>query len=281
MGICTVVGMVTVAGTVIMPGWVVFAAMGCAAWSAAAVTGWAGASGRISTQTSATTLTISNRASATTHTGKRRRGAATFTSNSAGVLWRWRSVSDFLSASRMKDISAPGRAVQEWCGSVVERGVESHLRLHSRDAIDREPVLALEVFHQRDQRRVEAIAAGLFSRQSVHAMQAVAQPLHARVTRSQRQRLRAAAAWTPQQYVVAKPAAGQVADADLALRATQIDLRVFVIQAGQHQLMRLAAGVDDVEHRRAIEQAQLRERAALGQALESGTQRLGAGIFIT
>ena len=55
----------------------------------------------------------------------------------------------------------PAAVVQEGRGRVVERGVERHLGLHAGDAIDREPILALEILDQRDQRGVEAIVAGL------------------------------------------------------------------------------------------------------------------------
>ena len=102
--------------------------------------------------------------------------------------------------------------------------------------------------------------------------------LHARVARAERERLRAAGGRPPQQHVVAEPAARQVADADLALRAAEVHLRVFVVEPGEHELVRAARGIDDVEHRGPIEQAQLRERAALRQALESRLQRLAAGI---
>ena len=44
---------------------------------------------------------------ASAHNGRRVRGGATFTSNSAGPFWRWRSLSDFFSASRMNDIGHP------------------------------------------------------------------------------------------------------------------------------------------------------------------------------
>ena len=58
----------------------------------------------------------------------------------------------------------PLACVQERCGGIVERGVERHLGLHARDAIHREPVLALEILDQRHQRGVEAIVAGLLRR---------------------------------------------------------------------------------------------------------------------
>ena len=129
-----------------------------------------------------------------------------------------------------------------------------------------------------DELGVEAIVRHLLGRQAVDAAQAVAQPAHARVARAQRQRLRAAGGRPPQQHVVAEPAARQIADADLALRAAQVHLRVFVVEAGEHDLVRAAGGVDDVEHRGAVEQPQLRQRAALRQAFEPGLQRLAAGI---
>jgi len=52
-------------------------------------------------------FTNSNSAIAMAHSGKRVRGGATRTSNSAGPLCRWRSLSDFFSASRMNDIDSP------------------------------------------------------------------------------------------------------------------------------------------------------------------------------
>ena len=63
-----------------------------------------------------------------------------------------------------------------------------------------------------------------------------------------------------------------------ALRAAEVDLRVFVVESGEHELVRAPVGVDDVEHRRPVEQPQLRQRAALRQAFEPGLQRLAAGI---
>jgi hypothetical protein len=52
-------------------------------------------------------LTTSNATIAIAHTGNRDFGGATLTSNSAGPDCRWRSLSDFFSASRMNDIVQP------------------------------------------------------------------------------------------------------------------------------------------------------------------------------
>jgi hypothetical protein len=49
-------------------------------------------------------LTTSNATIAIAHIGNRDFGGATLTSNSAGPDCRWRSLSDFFSASRMNDI---------------------------------------------------------------------------------------------------------------------------------------------------------------------------------
>jgi hypothetical protein len=109
--------------------------------------------------------------------------------------------------------------------------------------------------------------------------QAVAQPLHARAARAQRQWRGAAARRSPQQHVVAEPAAREVADADFALRAAEVDLRMLGIEACEHQLVGESLVVDDVQHRRPVEQPQLRERAALRQAFQPGAQRLRARIL--
>src|SRR4051812_30210959 len=129
---------------------------------ATAAAGGAASCRRNSTQPRASTLTPNNTPSAAAHPGNRRRGAATFTSNSAGDAWRWRSLSDFFRASRMKDMSAPGLVAQERRGRIVECRVERHLGLHAGDAIHGEAIPALEIFNQRDERRVVAIARGLF-----------------------------------------------------------------------------------------------------------------------
>ena len=50
------------------------------------------------------TLIPSSTAITTAHTGNVRRGGATLTSKSDGPLCRWRSLSDFFSASRMNDM---------------------------------------------------------------------------------------------------------------------------------------------------------------------------------
>ena len=62
---------------------------------------------RSSNQPTMTMLMTSSATMATAHTGKRAFGGATLTSNRAGPVCRWRSVSDFLSASRMNDIVQP------------------------------------------------------------------------------------------------------------------------------------------------------------------------------
>ena len=87
---------------------------------------------------------------ATAHTGNRAFGGATLTSNRAGPVCRWRSLSDFFSASRMNDISSTAVGV----GKVEERRVrrcygagEHDLRLHARDPIHRKTVLALKIAH--------------------------------------------------------------------------------------------------------------------------------------
>src|SRR5262245_39817059 len=125
-----------------------------AAVAGAAATGPAGdwAGGRSSTQARATMITPNNTGMPTAPSGKRRRGAATLTSNNGGDAWRCRSFSDFFSASRMNDMSGPRRVAEEGGGGVVERRVQRHLGLHAGDAVDREPVLALEILDQRDQR---------------------------------------------------------------------------------------------------------------------------------
>src|SRR5262245_64180551 len=112
-------------------------------------------------------FTPSSAARPAAHSGNLRRGAATLTSNSAGDDWRWRSFSDFLSASRMKDMSATG--AQEGRVGFVQRRVQRHLGLHAGDAVDGEPVLALEILDQGDQRGVEAVIGRNFGRQAVHA----------------------------------------------------------------------------------------------------------------
>src|SRR5690348_6356800 len=143
---------VTVAGTVTSPLGPRVAAAGAGA--AAAAGGGDEAIGsapgrRNRSQASTATLTSSSKPSPRAQTGRRRRGAATFTSNSAGADWRWRSVSDFFRASRMKDMSATVRArgarAQEGRVGIVERGVQCHLRLHAGDAVHRQPAAPLEL----------------------------------------------------------------------------------------------------------------------------------------
>ena len=51
-----------------------------------------------------------------------------------------------------------------------------------------------------------------------------------------------------------------------------------VVETDEHELVRLARRIDDVEDRRAIEQTKLRQRTALRQALEPRLLRLAAGI---
>src|SRR5688572_13228123 len=159
----------------------------CAAGGGVAAAVCSGASGlRISTQASAIMFTPNNTASPTAQTGNRRRGAATLTSNRAGEACRWRSVSDFFRASRMKDMSATalqggGGFVQERRGGVVERSIQRHLGLHAGDAVDRQAVAALELLDQRHQRSIEAVVGGVLGGQAVDTPQAVAQPLHAGV----------------------------------------------------------------------------------------------------
>ena len=141
----------------------------------------------------------------------------------------------------MKDMSAPAAASQEWCGGVVERGVERDLGLHAGDAVDSEPVLALEIFDQRGQRRIEAIVR--WCRRPADRSR-VAGCRAASFTRASRAPSASGcdppAAGSPQQDVVAEPAARQIAYADLALRAAEVDLRVLVIETGEHQLVRAA-----------------------------------------
>src|SRR5688572_4942749 len=226
-GTFTVVGKVTIAGTLTMPG----GAAAVLTFVACAAGGSPDAPERMSTHTSTAMFTTSSAPSAYAHTGRLRRGAATFTSNRAGVEARWRSVSDFLRASRMKDMSAAcagAVATQEGCGGIVERGIERDLGLHAGDAIDREPVLALEFLDHAGERGVVALGLGRIGDvggQAVHAPQAFAQPAYARVLGAERERLRASRRGSPEDDVVAEPAAREVADADFALRATEVHLR--------------------------------------------------------
>jgi hypothetical protein len=60
----------------------------------------------------------------------------------------------------MNDISASRRLVEKRRGRIVERRIQRHLRLHARDAIHRQAVLALEILHHADQRDVELVAGG-------------------------------------------------------------------------------------------------------------------------
>ena len=153
----------------------------------------------------------------------------------------------------MNDMSATTAIAQERCGGIVERRVERDLGLHAGDAIHRESIPALEFLHQGHELRVEAIVRHLLGRESVYLAQAVAQPAHARITRAQRERLRAAGGRPPQKHIVTEPASREIADADLALRAAQVHLRVFVVETGEHDLVSMPGGVDDIEHRGAVE----------------------------
>jgi len=67
----------------------------------------AGADGALlfhSTRASTTRLTPSNNPKAATHSGRRLRRAPDRVSINPGTVWRCRSISDFLSASRMNDM---------------------------------------------------------------------------------------------------------------------------------------------------------------------------------
>ena len=80
-------------------------AAGAGAFAAAGVADGAAAGWRSSTHASTAAFTASSAPRPIAHIGYRLRGGATLTSNKAGDAWRWRSVSDFLRASRMKDTS--------------------------------------------------------------------------------------------------------------------------------------------------------------------------------
>jgi hypothetical protein len=67
----------------------------------------AAAGRRSNTHPTINRFTASSAASPIAHNGKPLRGGATLTSKSAGPFCRWRSVSDFFSASRMNDIGHP------------------------------------------------------------------------------------------------------------------------------------------------------------------------------
>ena len=224
----TVVGIVTVAGTVTMPGGALVGGRLHGGRRGGAAATWPPELAHQHPARARARLTPNSTRAPTTQTGNLRRGAATLTSNSAGAACRWRSFSDFFSASRMKDMSAPGAPLRRngvaaslsaassatWvCTPAMPSTARRFLRWNSSTSVTSDGV--------------EAIVAGVLRRQAVDAPQAVAQPLHARVARAERQRLRAAGGGTPQQHVVAEPAARQIADADLALRAAEVDLRVF------------------------------------------------------
>ena len=68
-----------------------------------------------------------------------------------GPTWRWRSCSDFRSASRMKDMAQPPGASgvkQKWRGGVRQRRVKCNLGLHAGNAVHRQAMLALEILDQ-------------------------------------------------------------------------------------------------------------------------------------
>src|SRR6187455_89245 len=136
--------------------------------------------------------------------------------------------------------SAPPVRAQEGRRGVVGCRVERHLRLNAGDAVDSKPVLALEILDLRREFSVEAIIAGLIDGQAVDASQAVTQPAHSCTARSEAERLRAAGSWRPQQNVVSEPRARQIANADFALAAAEVDARLFLVEAHQHELVRLA-----------------------------------------
>ena len=88
----------------------------------------------------------------------------TRTSSSVGPLCRWRSASDFFSASRMRDISclasmpAVRMRLQQRRIRRRQRGVQRHLRFDAGDAVDRQAIGALELFDQLHQARIVFIA---------------------------------------------------------------------------------------------------------------------------
>src|SRR6185369_3298802 len=141
--------------------------------------------------------------------------------------------------------AAPVRA-QEGRRGVIGCRVERHLRLNAGDAVYRKPVLALEILDLRRELGVELFVVGLIGGQAVDASQAVAQPAHSRTAGSEAERLRASGSRRPKQHIVSKPGAGQIADANCALRTAEIDARLLLVDTDEHELVRLAGRIDDV-----------------------------------
>src|SRR5579863_19428 len=96
-------------------------------------------------------LTASSAANAMAQIGKRGRRGVDPASINPGTLWRWRSISDFFRASRMKDMNDdPELAVrherrEQRRARLGERGIQHHLCLQPCDAVDVQPVLALKI----------------------------------------------------------------------------------------------------------------------------------------
>ena len=115
--------------------------------------------------------------------------------------------------------------------------------------------------------------------QAIDASQAVAQPAHARTARSERERLRAAGAWRATAARSRRTRLRDRSPMPISRCAPPRSTCAFSSsRPASTSWCDLPDGVDDVEHRRAIEQPQLRQRAALRQALEPRLLRLAAGI---
>jgi hypothetical protein len=110
-------------------------------------------------QLNAATETHSRSIKASAHDGKRGFGKAAGIRLISGTAARWRSSSDFLRASRMKDTLLIPQ--QQWSSGRPKVGAQRDLRLRSDDAVHRQQVLPLIFAYAHFQRGVVQRGAGV------------------------------------------------------------------------------------------------------------------------
>src|SRR6187401_693546 len=151
----------------------------------------------------------------------------------------------------------------------VHHRVEHDLCLHTGDAVDVEPVLALEILYQAREVLVVEITAGGRGGQALRDAQILPQPAHVGAAHARRERLRDGERWTPQEQEIAEPVARHPRDGHRTRFSAQVDGGRLLAEAGEEYLVGATNVVGERKYRRAVEGSKLGPRALLEQAFET------------
>src|SRR6185503_39886 len=150
----------------------------------------------------------------------------------------------------------------------AERRIQYELRLQARDPVDGEPPAALEVLDELLEAGVEVVAGHLGERLSGELFEALPQPAHVIAAHAGAERPEERGLRPPQHKEFAEPEVGELRDRYARFAAPDQEPCAVRAERGHYDLVRRALFIDEREDRRAVDELQLRERAALPDAGE-------------